>query len=66
MYVVFAIRFAVVVRCFLVASDDWNEPLHQLFIDFKKSYDSIRRKVLYNILIEFGILLKQLKLIKMW
>ena len=27
----------------------------QLFIDFKKAYDSVRRKVLYNILIEFRI-----------
>jgi hypothetical protein len=29
--------------------------LHQLFIDFKKAYDYVRREVLYNILIEFGI-----------
>ena len=29
--------------------------MHQLFIDFKKTYDSVRREVLYNILIEFGI-----------
>ena len=27
--------------------------MHQLFIDFKKAYDSIRREFLYNILIEF-------------
>jgi hypothetical protein len=25
---------------------------HQLFIDFKKAYDTVRREVLYNILIE--------------
>jgi len=30
-------------------------PVHQLFIDFKKAYDSVRREVLYKILIEFGI-----------
>jgi len=38
--------------------------VQQLFIDFKKAYDSVRRKVLYKILIEFGIL-GNLKFIKM-
>jgi len=28
--------------------------LHQLFIDSKKAYDSVKREVLYNILTEFG------------
>jgi hypothetical protein len=32
-----------------------NEAVHQLFIDFKKAYVSVRREALYNILIEFGI-----------
>jgi hypothetical protein len=39
--------------------------VRQLFIEFKKAYDSVRREVLYNILIEFGILMKLVKLIKM-
>jgi len=36
-----------------------------LFIDFKKAYDSVRREVLYNILIEFSIPIKLIRLIKM-
>jgi hypothetical protein len=39
--------------------------VHQLFVDFKKAYDSVRREVLYNILIVFGIPLKLVRLIKM-
>jgi hypothetical protein len=39
--------------------------VHQLFIDFKKAYDSVKRKALYNILIEFGISRKVVGLIKM-
>jgi hypothetical protein len=36
-----------------------------LSVDFKKAYDSVRREVLYNILIEFGIPLKLVRLIKL-
>jgi len=39
--------------------------VNHLFIDFKKAYDSVRREVLYNILIEFGIPMKLVRLIKM-
>jgi hypothetical protein len=39
--------------------------VHQLFVDFKKAYDSVRREVLYNILTEFHIPLKLVRLIKM-
>jgi len=42
-----------------------NEAVHQLFIDTKKSYDSVRREVFYNMLIEFGIPKKLVRLIKM-
>jgi len=34
---------------------EYNEAVHQLFIDFKKAYGSVRSEVLYNILVEFGI-----------
>jgi len=39
--------------------------MKQLFIDFKQAYVSVRREVLYNILIEFGIPMKLVRLIKM-
>jgi hypothetical protein len=44
---------------------EYNCTVPQLFIDFKKAYDSVRREVLYNILIEFGIPRKLVRLIKM-
>jgi len=44
---------------------EYNEAVHQLFIEFKKSYDSVRREVLYNILIGFGKPMKLVRLIKM-
>jgi hypothetical protein len=28
---------------------EYNKTAHQLFIDFKEDYDSVRREVLYNI-----------------
>jgi hypothetical protein len=40
--------------------------VHQLFIDFKKAYDLVRRVVLYNILIQFGIPMKLVRLTKMF
>jgi sorting nexin-29 len=43
----------------------YNGTVHQLFIDFKKAYDSVRSEVLYNILIEFGIPRKLVGLIQM-
>jgi hypothetical protein len=43
----------------------YSETVHQPFVDFKKAYDSVRREVLYNILIEFGIPMKLVRLIKM-
>ena len=43
----------------------YNEAVHQLFIDFKEAYDSVRREVLYIILIEFNIPMKLVRLIKM-
>ena len=39
--------------------------MHQLFIDFDEAYDSVKREILYNILIEFGVPRKLVRLIKM-
>jgi hypothetical protein len=44
---------------------EYNETVHQLLIGFKKAYDSVRREVLYNILIEFGVAMNIGRLIKM-
>jgi len=43
---------------------EYSEAVHQLFVGFKKVYDSFRREVLYNIIIEFGIPVKLVGLIR--
>ena len=53
------------IRQILEKKWEHNEAVHQLFIDFTKAYDSVRREALYNILIEFGIPKKLVRLIKM-
>ena len=40
------------------------ETLHQLFLDFKEACNSVRREVLYNTVVEFGIPVKLVRLIK--
>jgi hypothetical protein len=44
---------------------EYSEAVPQLFIDFKKAYDTVRREVLYNIRIEFGVPMKLVRLIEM-
>jgi hypothetical protein len=53
------------IRQILEKKWEYNETVHQLFIDFKKAYDSIRREVLYNIPTEFSVPMKLVRLIKM-
>ena len=53
------------IRQILEKKWEYNEAVHQLFIDFKKVYDSVRREILHNILIEFGIPKKMVTLVKM-
>jgi hypothetical protein len=45
---------------------EYNGWVHQLFINFKKAYGSVRRKVLYSILTESGIPQKLDGLIKIF
>jgi hypothetical protein len=47
------------------AYNEYNEAVHQLFLDFKKACDSVRREALYKILIEVVIAMKLIRLIKM-
>jgi hypothetical protein len=51
----FDVTDQLLIRCFAFVRY-WrkNERVHQLFVDFKKALDSVRRKVLYDILIELG------------
>jgi len=53
------------IRQILEKKWEYNEAVHHLFINFKEAYESIRRDFLYNILIEFGIPMKPVRLIKM-
>jgi hypothetical protein len=53
------------IRQILEKKWECNGTVHRLFIEFKKAYDSVRREVLYNILIVFGIPRKLVGLIKM-
>ena len=55
----------ICIRQILEKKWEYNEAVDQLFIDFKEAYDSFRREVLYNILIEFGVPQKLVRLIKM-
>jgi len=53
------------IRQILEKKWEYNEEVRQLFIDLKKAYDSVRREVLYKIVIEFSIPRKLVMLIKM-
>jgi hypothetical protein len=61
----FDVTDQLLIRFFEEKKWEYNEIVHQLFIDFNKAYDSVRREVLYNILIEFRVLMKLVRLIKM-
>jgi hypothetical protein len=45
---------------------EYNTTVYQLFTDFEEAYDSVRKKVLYNILTEFCTPMELVRLIKMY
>jgi sorting nexin-29 len=53
------------IRQILEKKWECNGAVNQLFIYFNKAYDSVKRKVLYNILLEVGTPKKLVRLIKM-
>jgi hypothetical protein len=57
-----ALPFFIYCSLFYVLSKKNDETVHQLFVDFNKAYDSVRREVLYSILIEFGVPVKLVRL----
>jgi hypothetical protein len=58
------IKFSAFVRYWRIKWE-YSKTVHQLFIDFKKAYDLVRKEILYSILIEFGNSIKLVQLIKM-
>jgi hypothetical protein len=54
------------IRQILEIKWEYNEAVHQLFIDLKKAYDSTRMELLCNIFIKFGIPMKLVRFIKMY
>jgi hypothetical protein len=53
------------IRQILEKKWEYNGTVHQLFTDCKNAYDSVKREVLYSILIEFGMPRKLVGLFKM-
>ena len=43
------------IRRILEKKWEYNKDVCQLFIDFEKAYDSIKREFLYDIIIKFGV-----------
>jgi len=58
--------YSAFIKC-LKQNWEYNETVHQLLIDCKKSYDSVMWEDLYtcNMPIEFGIPMKLVRLIEM-
>ena len=60
-------QLLITYSAFIIHKKKWeySEAKNQLFIDFKKAYDSVGQEVSYNNLIEFHTPMKLIRLIKM-
>ena len=57
------IIYSSLIKC--LKKKEYDAAVYQLLVDLKKTYYLFRRKVLYKILIQFGIPVKLVRLIKM-
>jgi hypothetical protein len=55
-------QLLILIRQIFEKKWEYNEEVHQLFIDFKYTCDLVRREVFYIISIDFGILMKLVRL----
>jgi hypothetical protein len=62
--VCFDVTGQLLIRYFFAKKWECNEAVYQQCVDFKEVNDSVRREDLCNILMEFGIPLKPVTLIK--
>ena len=51
-------------RIIVEQSVEWNSPLYMCFIDFQKAFDSLDRKVIWNLLQHYGVPMKLINIIK--
>ena len=59
------ILYSACVKYLRKSSNTVRQYINCICTDFKKAYDSVRREIFYNILIEFGIPVKLVRLIQM-
>ena len=51
-------------RIIIEQSIEWNTPVYVNFIDFEKAFDSVDRKLLWNLMAHYGIPPKYINIIK--
>ncbi|PNF15241.1 hypothetical protein B7P43_G01025, partial [Cryptotermes secundus] len=59
-------RDEILAKLIQAGNYEYNERVHQLFVDFKKACNSVMGEIPYNILIESGVTIDLVRLIKMF